>query len=192
MISPLGDLDLACGLVLGFERRLPRLPDVPPGLTPLRALEQAILPALAPGTLPRQLLGWARLVPPCSPSPSRWRDVRGSPIRSRPRTASRTSPPAPRRSGRSAVVGHLGLSDWLRLEFTDELDAVGPYAQRVMRRHGVLWPFNAHFHVPLFEAAAGGSLLTGVGGDQLFMAACPAAGLHGADRAGRPAPRATC
>jgi Asparagine synthase len=28
--------------------------------------------------------------------------------------------------------------------------------------------FNSHFHVPLLEAAAGGSLLTGIGGDELF------------------------
>ena len=71
------------------------------------------------------------------------------------------------------VVAHLGLADWLRLEFTDELDAVGPYARRAMHRHGILWPFNAHFHLPLIEAAGGGSMLTGVGGDELFMAACP-------------------
>jgi hypothetical protein len=31
-----------------------------------------------------------------------------------------------------------------------------------------LWPFNTHFHMPVFERAAGGSTLTGVGGDQLF------------------------
>jgi asparagine synthase (glutamine-hydrolysing) len=32
----------------------------------------------------------------------------------------------------------------------------------------VLWPFNAHFHVPLLEVARGGSLLTGIGGDEVF------------------------
>ncbi|MGH2716765.1 MAG: asparagine synthase-related protein [Thermoleophilaceae bacterium] len=66
------------------------------------------------------------------------------------------------------VVGFLGLQDWVRLEFTDELDAVGPVATRALARHGLLWPFNSHFHVPLLEAAAGGSLLTGIGGDELF------------------------
>jgi len=66
------------------------------------------------------------------------------------------------------VVSHLGLSDWVRLEFDDELDAAGPVARRGLRRHGLLWPFNAHFHVPLLEAAAGGAVVTGIGGDELF------------------------
>ena len=39
---------------------------------------------------------------------------------------------------------------------TDELDSVGPVAQAVLRRHGPLWPFNAHFHMPLLERASGG------------------------------------
>jgi hypothetical protein len=66
------------------------------------------------------------------------------------------------------VIRHLALPDWIRLPMTSELDVVGPVAQAVLRRHGVLWPFNAHFHVPLFERAGGGSLLTGVGGDELW------------------------
>lgn len=68
------------------------------------------------------------------------------------------------------VVRHLRVSDWERLTITDELDSIGPAAQRVLREHGPVWPFNAHFHVPLMERAAGGSLLTGVGGDELFGA----------------------
>jgi len=66
------------------------------------------------------------------------------------------------------VVRRLGLDDWLRFDLTDELDAVGPLAGRGLRRHGLLWPFNAHFHTPLLEAAEGGSVLTGIGGDELF------------------------
>lgn len=66
------------------------------------------------------------------------------------------------------VVGHLDLPDWVRNVVHDELDSIGPVAQAVLLRHGVLWPFNAHLHVPLFERADGGSLLTGVGGDELF------------------------
>jgi hypothetical protein len=71
-------------------------------------------------------------------------------------------------SWQELVVRHLGLGEWLRLEFTDELDAVGPVATAVLRRHGGLYPFNAHFHVPLLEAAEGGVLLTGIGGDEVF------------------------
>ncbi len=70
-----------------------------------------------------------------------------------------------------AVIAHLGLNDWLRIEHTDELDIIGPYARRVLSAHGVLWPCNVHFHLPLLDAAPGGSLLTGIGGDELFTAA---------------------
>lgn len=66
------------------------------------------------------------------------------------------------------VVAHLGLEDWIRLEWTDELDVVGPYAQQMLRRHGLIAPFNSHFHLPMIEAAKGGSLLTGIGGDELL------------------------
>jgi len=65
------------------------------------------------------------------------------------------------------VMGHLGLDEWIRLEVHDELDAVGPVAQEVMRRHGLTWPFNLHFHIPIMEAARGGSVVTGFGGDEL-------------------------
>ena len=65
------------------------------------------------------------------------------------------------------VLDHLGLDDWLRLEFDEELDAVGPNAQRLLRRHGLIWPFNLHFHLPIIEAAAGGSVITGFAGDEL-------------------------
>jgi hypothetical protein len=66
------------------------------------------------------------------------------------------------------VVSHLGIEDWVRLEWDDELDIVGPIANGVLRQHGILAPANSHFHYPLLERAAGGSLLTGFGGDELF------------------------
>lgn len=65
------------------------------------------------------------------------------------------------------VLGHLGLIDRLRIEVHDELDAVGPVAQEALRRHGLVWPFNAHFHLPIIERAAGGTVVTGFGGDEL-------------------------
>lgn len=63
---------------------------------------------------------------------------------------------------------HAGVEDWVRIELTDELDFVGVAAQKLLRRHGLLWPANLHFFVPLLEEAAGGSLITGVGGDILL------------------------
>jgi hypothetical protein len=75
---------------------------------------------------------------------------------------------ADERDWQERVVAHLGLDDWLRLEWTDELDLVGPVAARLLRRHGPLVPFNGHFQLPFVERARGGALLTGVGGDELF------------------------
>ena len=68
------------------------------------------------------------------------------------------------------VVRHLGLTDWERLSIDDELDLVGPVAEVVLRGHGLVWPFNAHFFVPLLQRATGGTLLTGTGGDEVLGA----------------------
>jgi asparagine synthase (glutamine-hydrolysing) len=40
-------------------------------------------------------------------------------------------------------------------------------ATEALLRHGLLWPFNTHFHAPIVERAAGGSVVTGFGGDEL-------------------------
>jgi asparagine synthetase B (glutamine-hydrolysing) len=66
------------------------------------------------------------------------------------------------------VVAHLRLSDWIRLDVTGELDCVGPVASASLERHGLLWPCNAHFHIPVLGRARGGSVLTGIGGDEMF------------------------
>ena len=66
------------------------------------------------------------------------------------------------------VIGHLGLADWEVIELGGELDHLGELACGALRRHGLLWPANAHFHEPLFARAAGGSLLTGLDGDGLL------------------------
>lgn len=71
------------------------------------------------------------------------------------------------------VVVHLGLDDWIRLEPGEDLDVLGSVATDVIRRHGLLWPFNAYVHLPLFESARGGSLLTGVGGDEILKHMSP-------------------
>ncbi|HEX2505576.1 MAG TPA: asparagine synthase-related protein [Gaiellaceae bacterium] len=159
----LAPLEVASGLVLGHDReRLPR-----PSGTPVEALEVSILPAL------RRT--------PCLVSFSGGRDSsavlalaarvarrEGLPL---PIPATHRFPDAPatdESEWQEQVVRHLRLPDWLRLEHRDELDVLGPFARRALRRHGLLWPSNAHFHLPLLEAAAGGSLLTGIGGDELL------------------------
>ena len=68
------------------------------------------------------------------------------------------------------VIHELALSDWQRFSFRDELDLIGPIAQRVLRRHGLLAPSATYTVTPMLEAAAGGSLLTGIDGDGLLGA----------------------
>lgn len=66
------------------------------------------------------------------------------------------------------IVRHLGLTDWLRVEVTDELDLVGPVAAPLLRRFGPVWPPNSHFGGLLVPHAKGGTFVTGVGGDELL------------------------
>ncbi|HEX7254742.1 MAG TPA: asparagine synthase-related protein [Gaiellaceae bacterium] len=164
MTGALSPLEVASGLVFGFAapEELPQALEVG---TPLEALERAILPAL--------------LRPPCLVSFSGGRDsstILAAAVRLARREGLELPVPATNRfpvaegsqetEWQEQVVIHLGLTDWVRFEFTDELDNVGPVAARVLLHHGLLWPFNAHFHAPLLDEAFGGSLLTGVGGDE--------------------------
>jgi hypothetical protein len=163
--APLEALEIASGLVLGLEADAALTKA--PASTPLAGLEAGIRPALER--------------PPCLVSFSGGRDSsavlatatalarrEGLPL---PIPATNRFPHVPEAdesSWQERTVKALGLHDWVRLEFDDELDCVGPVATTAMRRHGLLFPFNAHFHVPLLTAASGGSLLTGIGGDELF------------------------
>lgn len=72
------------------------------------------------------------------------------------------------REWQDRVLDHLGLSERVRLKIADELDFVGPVAAEGLRRHGPMYPANAHVLVPMAREARGGSLLTGVGGDDVF------------------------
>ncbi|HEY7705707.1 MAG TPA: asparagine synthase-related protein [Gaiellaceae bacterium] len=163
-ITPLTPLEVASGLIFGFTPP-ETLPSPDEAGTPIEALERAILPAL--------------LRPPCLVSFSGGRDsstVLAVAVNLARREGLELPVPAtnrfPRAEGsdesawQERVIVHLGLTEWLRLEFTDELDTVGPVAMRVLRKHGLVTPFNAHFHVPLFEEALGGSVITGIGGDE--------------------------
>jgi hypothetical protein len=165
--ASLSPLEIATGMVFGV--RSETLPQ-PTGIPPLQAFEHAILPALRR--------------PPCVVSFSGGRDS-SSVLAVATTVARREGLPLPvpatnvfpaegetdETQWQERVVRHLGLGEWVRLEHTVALDLLGTYSQRLMRRHGLLWPFNVHFHAPLLEVAAGGSLLTGIGGDELFGAA---------------------
>jgi asparagine synthase (glutamine-hydrolysing) len=73
------------------------------------------------------------------------------------------------------VINELGLAEWSRIKpAPGELDAVGPVARLLLGRHGLFWPYNAHLHYPIIEQAAGGSLVTGIGGDEMALASLSA------------------
>lgn len=158
-------LEVACGTVVNERPQANGLPESE-SASPRRAMEEAVLSAL--------------LTPPCLVSFSGGRDssvVLATAAHVARREGLELPVPVTHRFPAAAsdetawqeqVVGHLELPDWSRLAMTTELDVVGPVAEAVLRRHGVLFPFNAHFHVPLFERARGGSFLTGVGGDELW------------------------
>jgi hypothetical protein len=170
-VSPAGDgltpLEIATGIVIGDAAGPDALPAVPPGDTPRAALERACLPALESGRCWVSFSGGrdSSLVLAAATHAARREGLPlPLPVTNRFPLAGHTD----EAHWQELVVRHLGLDDWLRIEHTDALDIVGPVATRVLARHGLLWPFNAHFHVPLLEAAEGGTLLTGIGGDELF------------------------
>ena len=66
------------------------------------------------------------------------------------------------------VIRHLGLENWKVVDIRAEFDVLGPLARSALRRHGLFWPPNAHTRIPMLEAARGGSLLGGNGGDEVF------------------------
>jgi len=163
----LSALDIACGLV--FDRRPARRPRRLPvsGASPQQALSDTVLPALLRAPCLVSFSGGrdSSLVLAVATRVARQEGL-ADPIPVTNRFAD--APAADESRWQEQVVEHLRLADWQRLRFSDELDAVGPYAQRMLRAHGLLWPFNVHFHLPLLDLARGGSLLTGLGGDQLF------------------------
>ncbi len=78
------------------------------------------------------------------------------------------SPESDEQTWQEAVVRHLRLRDWHRVELHDELDVIGPLAARHLVAHGVVWPPTIAGDVPMVDAVRGGSLLDGEGGDQVL------------------------
>jgi asparagine synthase (glutamine-hydrolysing) len=165
-VTELTPLQIATGIVFGASRRLPPLQR---GGTPAEAFEAAMLPGLRRGPCFVSFSGGrdSSAVLAAATHVAR-REGLGEPV---PITIQSAGAPRSHESDwQERVVSHLGVRDWIRIEVVDELDAVGPYARRVLEKHGLLWPFNVHFHLPMLEHAAGGTLFTGVGGDELWAA----------------------
>jgi hypothetical protein len=67
-----------------------------------------------------------------------------------------------------AVIAHLRLRDWHRIQIHDELDLIGPYAEQHLLQYGVVWPPPIASLIPMLEVCRGGCLLDGEGGDQVL------------------------
>lgn len=66
------------------------------------------------------------------------------------------------------VVRWLGIEEWVRHDYTDELDLLGPAAVDSLKRHGLLWPATAHNRGPTLQIARGGAYVDGEGGDEVL------------------------
>lgn len=66
------------------------------------------------------------------------------------------------------VLDHLGLESRVVIDLENELDFVGPEAAVALRRRGALFPPNIHSLAPLLRQARHGSLVVGLGGDEIL------------------------
>lgn len=163
--APLTPLEIASGIVTGGT--VHPLPALAAGVAPGEALVAAIEPAAEEGQLFVSFSGGmdsSLILAAATRAAANVGSAPPVPLTWRPEDA----PAAREDDWQEAVVLELGLPDWERLTVGDELDWIGPVAQRVIARHGLLAPPNTHLHDPLLERAAGGTLLTGIGGDQIL------------------------
>jgi asparagine synthase (glutamine-hydrolysing) len=156
--------EIAAGMPLGLDPQI-ALPDV--AATPLDALEDAVAEAVHRT--------------PCCVAFSGGRDsslVLAATVRAAARHG--CAPPVavtlkfPRDettdedAWQTLVLDHLHIEDRVAIDLTDELDFVGPGAAVELRRRGALFPPNIHSMAPLLRHAAGGSLVVGLGGDEIL------------------------
>ena len=186
-MTALNSIELASGMLFGdAPGTAPELPTPQPGDTAFSALERACVPALRGGRCFVSFSGGrdSSLVLAAAASAARRHGLPlPIPITNRFPQVGHTH----EHEWQELAVRELGMEEWVRLELTDELDVLGDLATRGLRRHGLLWPFNVHFHAPMFDVARGGTLLTGIGGDEALGSsrwARPVAVLRGRQRPG--------
>jgi asparagine synthetase B (glutamine-hydrolysing) len=169
MLMPAGlsTLETACGLVFGGDDTPPHPTHDATSRDPAGALTEALVPAL--------------LRAPCVVAFSGGRD--SSLVLAAAVTAARRrglhdpvpvtirfpgAPDSHESEWQERVVRHLGLDEWVRIELSDGLDFIGAAARGVLLEHGPFYPANAHLLTPMLQHAAGGTIVTGLGGDELF------------------------
>jgi len=152
---------------LGEAEAEPPLPRIAPEITPLRALEEAVLPALTRAPCFVLFSGGrdSSVVLAVAARVAR-RDGLQLPV---PMT--HTFPAHPETdelAWQRHVLEHLALKEHVLQTFDESVNLLGPAVRASVRAHGVLAPAGTHLLAPSFEAARGGSVLTGVDGDGLF------------------------
>jgi asparagine synthase (glutamine-hydrolysing) len=184
----LRDLELAAGQALA-PPTFPDLPQVPAGWTPRDALTAALVRALEHT--------------PCVVSFSGGRDssavlalaaavarAEGLPL---PVPVTKRYPGIPESDEsewQETVIRHLRLDEWIKLDLDPaDYHVLGPVSARLLRQHGLLWPSHIHLQLPTFEAARGGTVVTGVGGDEILGGARFARAAAVLARDTRPVPR---
>jgi asparagine synthetase B (glutamine-hydrolysing) len=169
--SPLTALEVASGIVLGAVSKPPIAAPDRGGRPDVRAaLEAAMRPALQR--------------PPCFVAFSGGRDSSAM-LAVADRLAAREGLARPvalsaRFPGITATdesawqeraIAALRIDTWERLALRpDDVEGVAPAVQEALRRHGLLFPANVGLFLALLDRARGGSLITGLGGDELLGA----------------------
>lgn len=69
------------------------------------------------------------------------------------------------------VIRFLGIDEWTCIEGGESLDLLGAGGAGLLNHFGLLWPYNMVFALPMLDAARGGSMITGIGGDEAFWPA---------------------
>jgi asparagine synthase (glutamine-hydrolysing) len=186
-VSSLDPLEIACGLVFGLDEQADTMAARRAASNPRRELERAVRRALERSPCLVSFSGGrdSSAILALATHVAR-RDGLPLPIPATNRFAG--VPLSDETSWQEQVVSHLGLDEWIVLEHTDELDCIGSYATAVLRRHGLLWPFNVFFHEPFVRLAEGGALLTGIGGDEM-LGESPWHRFRASLKGRRPAPR---
>jgi asparagine synthase len=78
-----------------------------------------------------------------------------------------THPESDETQWQNLVVEHLGLKEWIVIERPDA-DLLDPAITALLRSRGLIYPSQIGSYIPIVNAASGGMLLTGEGGDESF------------------------
>ena len=89
---------------------------------------------------------------------------------------------------RERVLAHVGMSGDC-VDGVEARDVLGNVGLSILKRYGPVWPAMLHGLIPLLELAAGGSLLTGEGGDEVLGAQRITPLVGSVQRRLRPTPR---